>query len=235
MRLSDAAIWPLVLDEALQLSRLSGTLFGIKSDPLDKVWKNLGAIGEKLQSNARIILAGQEEAYEVLRASAELLHEILAEVILVLDQQTPDFSERAVLAYLAGRDRRDCLLQVETCLRDRIAPLVEDLWLSRNENDAYERFWKVSSEAYLLTRCAVVAAASEGLVTKDCQAIRGEQKLLRGVERVASCWSPGVPAEGRLVQVERSILAEGFNSVEALLIRLRSSALCDETDVEHRQ
>jgi hypothetical protein len=225
LRLEDAAVWPLVCDEAVKLCTSSGTLFGIVSPTLVETQKEiLHSINEltilknKLESN-------DDSAYKEFKSEVEQLSNALSKIYTVLDDNTPDFDKNATIVYIAGRNTQKILSEVKDHVRIRISPLIKGM-LNDNANSSnyYRSFWPESSESYLLTRCAIVAAATEELPNPSIVPIREIQKFLRGLERIVSCWAPNVAIENRPAELEKSLRAEGYGSIDILLDKL------DETD-----
>ena len=226
LRLRDAAVWPLVRDEAAKLCTHAATLFGIVSKPLDGVRVKLLAASDEMTLQQKQLDAGKDEAFEEFRKDAEHFSDALSEIYEVLDEGTPDFAEEPVLSFLDGRKTEDCLVQAQTSVRVRVAPLLEGmLYGTADVGEFYRRFWGVSSEAYFLTRCAIVAAAADELSPAGLVRIRELQKILRGAETVASCWAPIVAPEHRPAELEKRLRAESLVSGEALLARLRAQGV----------
>ena len=225
--LSDAAVWPLVHDEAIQLCNLAGTLYGIVIMPL----KPLGKVFVEVQQRAKemedvqaeLVSKGSSSAFKQFCELSRSLTELFREMYTALDRHPPEFSREAVLIAFEGRTGMHWRAECNEHMKTRLAPLVTTL-LAEQEicaaTDMYRQFWRISADGYLLTRKAVVAAAVEDLPSVAIEPVRDAQRLLRGVESVVSCWAPSVPEQGRQEQIEKSIRAQGSESRADLVARL---------------
>jgi len=245
LRLSDAAVWPLVCDEGAQLSRLSGTLFGIVSKPLETVAREIQSLCDAMRVQQRLLEEGNDAAFGAFKTHAERFSDGLSSIYAVLDEQTPDFSGEAVVKYLGGKSSQECLISANQEVVSHVVPLIETLL--RNDgtpfripgkccpsfigellsaygdpNELYRRFWPESSAAYLVTRTYIVAGAVEDLPAQAMAPVRELQRMVRSIERIVSCWAPNVRSEDRLGLVEKTLRAEGYDSGFALLERLMS-------------
>ena len=223
LRLRDAAVWPLVVDEAVKLWGCSGTLFGVVSRSLDQVCETGKQVVSEMRTLHARLESGDDSAFQVFVTQAESFSTVLTDVYRVLDEQTPDFSEEAASVYLAGRTSGDFLERVNENVRTKMIPFVESLAADMDDGaEPYRHFWEVSSDAYYLTRCAAVAAAAADEAAHAMAPIRAVQKKLRGIERVVSCWSPNTAVAERPQFVARSLQAEGYGSLRAFCAELAS-------------
>lgn len=232
--LSDAAVWPLVHDEAVRLCSLAGTLYGIvivPFGPLDKVFIEINQTAHTMSRvQGELVGKGDAASFEQFRELSRHLMDVLREIYAVLDRDTPEFSAEAVLKALESRDRMQWQEQVNEHTKTRLAPLVVMLVSGQEDcaaSEVYRQFWAASAQAYLLTRKAVVAAAAEDASPAALGPIRAAQRLLRGTESVVSCWAPSVAEQDRPEQIEKSIRAQGFESPAGLVARLEKGIHCE--------
>ena len=113
--------------------------------------------------------------------------------------------------------------EFSACVRNQVLQPVERLVREQPQwPEAYRTFWPASGEAFLWTRCAVVAGAVTGSSPEQEQGIRDVQRRLREFERLISCWSPSVSERSRPGLVEQTLKALGFPSREAFLEQVRT-------------
>ncbi len=221
-RLQDASVWPLVVDEADRLVSLQDTLFGLESRDLNTARDEVRSSCVQMRRNVPLLFAGSDAALGDFRASACSLSDALSSVSRTMNREIPTFSKVAVDSYLAGRSCAEYLRQHSRLMRDLQERILAPL-LSGGETPPaiYREFWTDASEAYLCTRCATVAGAAAGGVDGASRnGIREAQRILRKIERIVACWSPGVPASERNTFLDDALCAAGFPSAEALLVHL---------------
>lgn len=215
--LSDAAVWPLVHDEAIRLCGLAGTLYGIMaSDRLASVFAEVHRTVKRMaDGRGDLVDRGNDEALDQFREYAQILNNLFREMHMALEIQTPKFSRDAVLKALDHITSRQWLIRINEHMKTSLAEILRQM-MADAENpfapDLYRKFWVRSEDAYLLTRKAVVAVAAEDLPLVTLKPIRAAQRLLRATEAVVSCWSPSVMPKDRLAQIEKSIRTQGFES-----------------------
>jgi hypothetical protein len=222
-RLSDACVWPLVAIEAERLFELAGTLYGMRSQSLESTRRDVQEVLKRMREDATTLLSGNKSAFKAFRASADALNDLLTSLSRQFDRQTPEFSATRVAGYLKGRTAEDCLDELATTMRERVAPEVAAiLGGGAAVADAYKRFWLASSDAFLLSRCAQVAGASRGFDSGQEDGINDLRRRLRRIERILSCWSPGILESDRKRVLEQTLAAEGYTSAKAVLMEVEA-------------
>jgi len=222
-RLSDACVWPLVGIEAERLLELAGTLYGMRSQPLESARRDVQEVLTRMREDATALLGGNKSAFKAFRASADALNELLTSLSQQFDRHTPDFSAIRVEGYLKGRTAADCLDELATAMRERVAPEVSSVFEGGAAgSDAYKRFWPATADAFLLTRCAQVAGALRGFDVGQEEGIGDVRRRFRRIERVLSCWSPGIVEGDRKRVVDQTLSAEGYTSAEAVLMEVNA-------------
>ena len=137
----------------------------------------------------------------------------------------PEFSSVRVDAYLAGRSSADCLESFLEEVRNRVLPVVKAVFAGGSAgSEGYRRFWPVASDAFVLTRAALVAGFLHGFGPVAEPGIHDLQRRLRRIERVISCWSPGIPETSRDRAIQQTLLAEGYASTDAILVEMEALA-----------
>ncbi len=223
-RLSDACVWPLVAIEADRLLKLSGTLYGMRSQSLTSARHDVREVLKRMREDgARVRHDGSKAAFKGFRASADALNALLTSLSEKVDRCTPAYVSTRTEAYLNGRTTGDCLQEVAETVRERIAPEVVSVFAGGAVvGDAYTRFWPVSADVFLLTRCAQVAGALQGFDRGAEESIRDLRRRLRRLERVLSCWSPGIGESDRKRVLDQTLAAEGYVSADSVLKELES-------------
>jgi len=222
-RLSDACVWPLVAIEAERLLELAGTLYGMRSQPLESARKDVQEVLKRMREDATALLGGNKSAFKAFRASADALNELLTSLSRQFDRYTPDFSATRVEGYLKGRKAEDCLEEITATMRGFVAPEVSSVLMGGAAvAEAYKRFWPATADAFLLTRCAQVAGALRGFDVGQEEGISDLRRRFRRIERVLSCWSPGIVESDRKRVLDQTLAAEGYTSAQAVLMEVEA-------------
>lgn len=222
-RLSDACVWPLVAIEAERLLELAGTLYGMRNQSLDSARKDVQEVLKRMKEDATALLGGNKAAFKGFRASADALNDLLTALSRQLDRHPPDFSATRVEGYLKGRTTEDCLEEFATTMRERVAPEVAAVLAGGAPvADAYKRFWPASADAFLLARCAQIAGALRDFKGGQEEGIRDLCRRLRRLERVLSCWSPGIAEGDRKRVLDQTLTAEGYASAQAMSVEINA-------------
>ena len=223
-RLSDACVWPLVAIEAERLLELSGTLYGMGSQPLEIARRDVQEVLKRMREDGAILLLdGSKAAFKGFRASADALNELLTSLSRQFDRNTPEFVSTRADGYLKGRSAADCLEEIAATMRGCVAPEVSSVLKGGAAvTDSYKRFWPASADAFLLTRCAQVAGALRGYKRGQEEGIRDLRRRLRRFERVLSCWSPGIAESDRKRVLDQTLMAEGYASTQVFLMEVEA-------------
>ena len=218
-RLSDAAVWPLVRNESLRLFDLAPTLFGIVSPGLESAFglPVRRALGE-LEGHRKALLEGEDGAFSPLQAAANQLRNGLASVGDYLQKNPPDFSEDAVKQYLAGRTREMCFgelaLLLQGSVREALLPITTGASVVAG---GYAAFWSACSDAYLGCRVAIVASGAAGAPKEADTPVRETSRSLQTIERIVSCYSPGLSPSERSEALKSALDALGFSDPKDIL------------------
>lgn len=223
-RLCDAYVWPLVHDEAKLLCDMMGALYGIvvSTHPELKsvVSKIRGTLREMDTRQVELVKSNDDSAFESFCSLAHQLHDQLKEIYAAIKNRPPDFSKSATLQSLEYKTHDQWLCLTSDHIGKCLAPTIRFLLLDediKSKPEQYCRFWSQSSQGYLLTRKAIVAAAMDDVPVENLVPIRKIQKLLRGIESVVSCWAPLISEDDRPELIDKVIRAEGFHNRLALL------------------
>jgi hypothetical protein len=221
-RLRDASVWPLVPDEAMRLITLSSSLFGMVEPEYDAVNARIREACTALKNAASQLLNGCDDALPLLQGCVVALGDELSSAAVVMDHRQPQPCADDIVRYLGPR----ALSRLEEKLQGAVLQIAElyltPLFLSRSKwSVAYQAFWPAAADAYLLTRTIIVAHAVADGDDDSAVGLRHVQWLIRGVERIVSCWSPGIAASDRSRFLDQSLRACGFSSPESLVEHLK--------------
>jgi len=216
LRLQDAAVWPLVINEANRMLALSSTLFGLESRALeDNVKPKVAAITNDLFAYREELLQGKADALACFREASIQLKDNLTSIHDLLRQSPPGFSDEAVLDYLNGRSYLDCLDTLKTMIVSSQQPIVMDLLQSQGDDEIlYSQFWPLAADIYLQQRIAIVAGAVENAYADEEKRVRSVYRELQRIERLVSCWSPSIDAKNRAGVIDRFMEDNGFDGAE---------------------
>lgn len=225
-RLADACVWPLVAIETERLIDHSGTLYGLWSTGLDAVAGDIRRVVFAMRTDAeRLLASGNAPSFKAFRAGAEALNQLLSGMSRHFDGQSPEFSAVRVDAFLKGRTPDDCVSEASCAIGAAVLPEVRTAFAGgAASGEAYRRFWPAAADAFLLLRTALVAGYLHGFESVTETGLRDLQKRLRRIERVVSCWSPGIPDASRERAIAQTLRAEGYPSTAAIVMEMEALA-----------
>ena len=234
-RFDDAAVWPLLRDEAIRLLDHSGTLFGLVSNHLDrKISQEIKNALADLGGFAEELKAGREEVFGVLDEQAKKLRDGLSSIGTLMTHSTPNCSQKRVSQFFGEKTRLDCVTELRNALLSQLRPAVENIMDGPDSADAYRRFWPISSEVNFQIRVVIVSGALEETPEPLDEPLRRAQRDVQHIERVVSCWSPAIPEETRPQKVENALQATGLSSRDSVVDLVEKIAGYCEASAGHR-
>lgn len=216
--LHDARAWPLLRDETLRMLAMGPTLFGLVSPLFPVVTQRAQAYLARIEEASSAVEDGLEHGLVEVRSAANSLGQLLTQMGDQMREQSPGFSERAILDYFGGRDSKAFLSLFHDQFFEQVLPIVKGLLLGAKDNvEGYANFWREAVEAELRLRCVVVARAAEDVRTERVGSLARYRSILQCAQHVVSSWSPTVSPTDRAATVRESLATIGYGSKDELL------------------
>lgn len=217
-RLRDAAIWPLVVDEAGRLAELTPTLFGLQGALVDELVQDVSIGREEMLKHHLLMVEGEESSLEAFKQSSARVIDKLAAFGGNVSSGRVEFSSTPVLLHIKKETLNSYYAKAVRYAEKELVPCLKSILSAGDRSgQAYRDLWKHTSCLLVLTRSAVVAGAVNDVAKTEYDKVREAQRCIRTIERIGSCWSPNVSEDNRKSQLAKILLAEGFDSEKLLL------------------